>query len=47
MVDGESGRYPLYVTVFYRMSSFWTKMIQGQDNKIMFTVFKYLLKQYM
>lgn len=34
MVYGESGRYPLYVTVYSRMISYWTKMIQGQENKI-------------
>lgn len=47
MVYGESGRYPLYVTVYSRMISYWTKMIQGQDNKIVFTVYKYLANQYM
>lgn len=42
MVYGESGRYPLYVTVYSRMISYWTKMIQGQENKIVFTVYKFL-----
>jgi hypothetical protein len=46
MVYGETGRYPLYVTVYTRMASFWAKLLCSDENKICKTIYLYLYKQY-
>jgi hypothetical protein len=46
MVYGETGSYPLYVTVYTRMASFWAKLLCSHENKICKTIYLYLYKQY-
>ena len=47
MVYGEPGRFPLSVTIYTRMITYWAKMFQGQENKTVFTVYRYLFSRYM
>lgn len=42
LIYGKSGRYSIYVSVYSRMKL--TKISQGQENMIVFTVYKYLPK---
>ena len=46
MVYGETGRFPLYVIIYSRMVSYWAKLFTGPENKIVYTLYKYLLSQY-
>ena len=46
MVYGESGRFPLSITIQTRMVSYCAKMLQGQENKIVSTVYRYLFSRY-
>jgi hypothetical protein len=34
MVYDKTGRFPLYITIFVRMTSFWTKILTCTANKI-------------
>ena len=42
MVYGESGRFPLNISVYCRMISYWAKLLSGPENKIVFVLYKYL-----
>ena len=44
MVYGETGRYPLYVTIFTRMVSYWAKLVNGTDNKLSKIIYMYVRK---
>ena len=44
MVYGESGRYPLHITIKLRMVNFWTRIVTGDENKLVFHIYK-LLRQ--
>ena len=44
MVYGESGRKPLEIAVNLRMINFWIKIITGDENKLVFHIYK-LLRQ--
>jgi hypothetical protein len=46
MVYGESGRFPLSITIHSRMVSYWAKILQGQENKIVSTVYRYLFSRH-
>ena len=46
MVYGETGRFPLYISIYCRMISYWAKLFSGPENKIVYTMYKYLFKQY-
>ena len=48
MVYGETGWLPLYVihVIYTRMVSYWEKLFTGPENKIVYTLYKYLLSQY-
>ena len=46
MVYGESGPFPLSLTINSRMVSYWAKMLQGQENKIVSAVYRYLFSRY-
>ena len=46
MVYDETGRFPLYVIIYTRMVSCWAKLFTGQENKMVYTLYKYLLSQY-
>jgi hypothetical protein len=46
MVYDESGRFPLSLTIHSRMVSYWVKMLHGQENKIVSTVYRYLFSRY-
>ena len=46
MVYGETGHFPLYISIYCRMISYWAKLFSGPENKIVYTVYKYLFKQY-
>lgn len=34
MVQGKTGRFPLYGTIFIRMISFWANIIISSENKL-------------
>ena len=44
MVYGESGRKPLHITIQLRMINFWTRIVTGDENKLVFHIYK-LLRQ--
>ena len=46
MVYGESGRFPLHITVYGRMISYWAKLFSGPEPKISNILYKYYLNQY-
>jgi hypothetical protein len=41
MVYGETGRYPLYVTVYTRMISYWGRLFLNPNNKIVCSLYRY------
>ena len=46
MVYGETGRYPLYVTVYTRMISHWAKVLASDECRICKIVYRYLYEQH-
>ena len=42
MVYGETGHFPLYISVYCRINSYWTKLLSGPENKIVYVLYKYL-----
>ena len=42
MVYGETGRFPLYISVYCRIISYWAKLSSGPENKIVYFLYKYL-----
>ena len=45
MVYGETGRFPLYVTVYTRMICYWNKLLLSPENKIVCILYKYLYEK--
>ena len=45
-VNCETGCFPLYISIYCRMISYSAKLFSGQENKIVYTMYKYLFKQY-
>ena len=41
MVNGETGRFPLYISIYCRMISYLAKLFSGPENKIVYTMYKY------
>ena len=46
MVYGESGRKPLYISIQLRMVNFWLRIITGNENKLVYQIYKLLLKMH-
>ena len=46
MVYGETGRYPLLITVKTRMIMYWAKILMGNDNKLTSVFYRYFYKCY-
>ena len=46
MVYGETGRCPLYITIFTRMISFWINLLTCTENKIVCVLYKFLRLQH-
>ena len=46
MVYGETGRYPLLITVKTRMIMYKAKILMGNDNKLTSGFFRYFYKCY-
>lgn len=46
MIYGETGRYPLYINVYTRIITYWGKMLISPENKIVYTVYRYLFLQH-
>ena len=46
MIYGETARFPLFVIIYTRMVSCWAKLFTGQENKMVYTLYKYLLSPY-
>ena len=44
MVYGETGRFPLYISVYCRMITYWAKLFSCQENKIVYVLYKHLHK---
>ena len=42
MLYGETGRYPIEITIKYRMISYWLRLIRGNVNKLSFKLFTYM-----
>ena len=42
MVYGETGRFPLYVTVYRKMICYWSKLLLSPESKIVCILYKYL-----
>ena len=42
MVYGETGRFPLYISVYCRKISYWAKLLSGPEIKIAYVLYKYL-----
>lgn len=42
MVYGETGRFPLYITIFTRMISFWANIINSSENKLSKITYMYV-----
>ena len=42
MVYGETGRFPLYVTLYTKIICYWRKLLLSQESKIVFISYKYL-----
>ena len=45
MIYGETGRFPLYINVFTRMTTYWSKMFTCTEDKIVNIVYKYMYNQ--
>ena len=43
MVYGETGRFPLYISIYCRMISHWAKLLSGPSSKIVCTLYKFML----
>ena len=39
MVHGEIGAFPLYIDIYSRMISFWTKLVNNGKNEIAFSLY--------
>ena len=46
MVYGETGRYPLLITVKTRMIMYWAKILMGNDNKLTSVFYRFFYKCY-
>ena len=46
MVYGETGRFPLYISIHCRMISHWAKLLSGPSSKIVCTLYKFMFKLY-
>ena len=46
MVYGETGRFPLYISLYCRMISHWAKLLSGPSSKIVCTLYKFMFKLY-
>lgn len=42
MVYGETGRFPLHITIFTRMISFWANIINSSENKLSKIIYMYV-----
>ena len=45
MMYGETGHFPLYVTVYTRMICYWNKLLLSPENKIVCILYKYLYEK--
>jgi hypothetical protein len=44
MVYGETGRFPLYISIYCRMITYLAKLFSCQENKIVYVLYKHLHK---
>jgi hypothetical protein len=44
MVYGEAGRFPLYISIYCRMITYWAKLFSCQENKIVYVLYKHFHK---
>jgi hypothetical protein len=42
MIYGEIGAYPMFVYIKLRMVNYWSKLINGKDNKLSLILYKYM-----
>ena len=42
MVYGGTGCFPLYISVYCRIISYWAKLLSGPENKVVYVLYKYL-----
>ena len=43
MLYGETGRYPMSIMIKTRMIGFWNKLITGNQNKLSYQIYKFML----
>ena len=43
MVYGELGQYPLYIDIYSRIISFWTKLGENGKNEILWALYRHIL----
>ena len=44
MLYGEFGKYPLFINIYTKMISFWSRLILGDENKFSFKIYKYMIR---
>ena len=47
MVYGELGAYPMNIYIKHRMVNYWTKLINGKDNKFSSILYKVIVQKYL
>ena len=46
MVYGETGAYPIYISVYKRMLGFWGRVLNGKSSKLSYIIYDCMLKLY-
>ena len=45
MLHGETGRYPISIDIKCKMIAFWSRLINGNCNKLSYKMYSFLLNQ--